>query len=295
MAYHVKIHWPQSVFGYLFDLSKEKVEDRVVRSWTGGEPIVIKGRQFNAGRWMASIYESDDSLAMGRDVERWRYVVQRGHDVTDDFITTPFGSRGAVRGVSAETESSKGESPAPVSEAVDPRTVMVVHGRDLAVRDDIFNFLRALGLAPLEWAQLVSLSKEGTPYIGRVLQRAFEVAQSALVLFTPDDEVRLTKRLRTSDESDELEAQARPNVFFEAGLAFGQFPEKTILVELGNLRGASDLAGRHVLRFDGSAEKRHELAERLASAGCPVDRSGTDWLRVGKFSLQSERSSGAGA
>jgi predicted nucleotide-binding protein len=207
-----------------------------------------------------------------------------GKDVTDAFITAPYGADVASRGPerdSGEDIVTSERGP----DAVDPRTVMVIHGRDLGLRDDTFNLLRALGLAPLEWSQLVSLTGEGSPYVGRVLERAFEVAQAAVVLFSPDDEVRLRADLRAEMESDGLEGQARPNVFFEAGLAFGRFPEKTVMVEFGNQRGASDLAGRHVLRFDGTAERRHELAERLASAGCPVDQSGTDWLRVGDFSV----------
>jgi predicted nucleotide-binding protein len=150
----------------------------------------------------------------------------------------------------------------------------------------MFEFLRALDLAPLEWSQLVSFTQEGSPYVGGVLERAFEVAQAAVVIFSPDDEARLAERLWAEDErSDETDfrGQARPNVFFEAGLAFGRFPSKTILVEVGDLRPASDLAGRHVIRLDNSSERRQELAQRLEDAECAVDRSGTDWLRSGDF------------
>jgi predicted nucleotide-binding protein len=52
------------------------------------------------------------------------------------------------------------------------------------------------------------------------------------VVFSPDAEVRLRGELRSDGEAQDLECQARPNVFFEAGLAFGRFPEKTVMVEL---------------------------------------------------------------
>lgn len=256
---------------------------------------------------MASIYEHVEVDPPAEDLPRWLAIERKGRDATDDFIVDPYGSgrpasmlARAVNPGSIEPDlATPADTPEPMSgapesaianapsqqDAVNPRNVMVVHGRDLSLRDDMFNLLRAWGLAPLEWSQLVSLVEEGSPYVGRILERAFEVAQAAVVLFSPDDEARLSARLRIDDEPDNLKGQARPNVFFEAGLAFGRFPDKSILVEFGDLRAATDLAGRHVLRFDGSAERRHELAERLIVAGCPVDRSGSDWLRVGRFSI----------
>jgi hypothetical protein len=71
-------------------------------------------------------------------------------------------------------------------------------------------------------------------------------------------------------------------------MSFGRFPNKTVLVEVGELRSASDLAGRHVVRLDDTPEKRQELAQRLEDAGCPVNRSGTDWLRAGGFEINSD-------
>lgn len=162
---------------------------------------------------------------------------------------------------------------------------MVVHGRDLPLRDSLFAFLRALDLMPLEWSHLVSLTGQGSPYIGEVLDHAFRIAQAAVILVSPDDEARLRECFRDEHESSEvqLQGQARPNVFFEAGLAFGRFPSRTVLVEVGCVRPASDLAGRHVVRFGNDAVSRHELASRLKTAGCPIDRSGSDWLKVGDF------------
>ena len=69
-------------------------------------------------------------------------------------------------------------------------------------------------------------------------------------------------------------------------MAMGRDPERTVLVEIGVLRPFSDIAGRHVLRFDGSTPRRQELAERLKAAGCEVDTSGTDWHNVGEFAIE---------
>ena len=57
---------------------------------------------------------------------------------------------------------------------------------------------------------------------------------------------------------------------------------QTILVQLGPHRAFSDIGGRHVIRFDGSSASRTDVAGALEAAGCPVDRSGRDWLVAGQ-------------
>ncbi len=81
-----------------------------------------------------------------------------------------------------------------------------------------------------------------------------------------------------------LTGQARPNVLFEAGMAFASHPDKTVLVQIGTVRPFSDIAGRHVIRMDDSGAKRQNLALRLKTAGCSVDLEGTDWHTAGNFS-----------
>jgi predicted nucleotide-binding protein len=108
--------------------------------------------------------------------------------------------------------------------------VMVVYGRDDAASVAMFDYLRALKLEPQEWGDLVRASESGAPYTGEVLDRALEIAQAVIVLFTPDDEARLKADLIRDDDSPvegELRGQPRPNVLFEAGLAFGRHPKRT--------------------------------------------------------------------
>jgi predicted nucleotide-binding protein len=180
--------------------------------------------------------------------------------------------------------------------AEDRDVVFVVHGRDQSLRRSLFDFLRALGLRPLEWAQAVQGTGEGAPYVGEVLGSAFARAQAVVVLLSPDDEVRLREDLCGADEltlERDTQLQARPNVLFEAGLAFGSHPNRTILVQVGPVKPFSDVGGRHVIRLDNSPERRADLAQRLETAGCPVDQSGRDWLSVGDFSTPDLVSSGA--
>jgi len=173
----------------------------------------------------------------------------------------------------------------------DPKSVFVVHGRDEALRNSMFDFLRAIGLQPLEWSQAIEATGEASPYIGQVLDAAFSIAQAVVILMTPDDEALLKKRFHTEHDppyEKQLTGQARPNVLFEAGMAMGRDAKRTVLVEVGKLRPFSDVAGRHALRFDGSPAKRHELANRLVTAGCAVQTNGTDWLSKGNFDLPQE-------
>jgi predicted nucleotide-binding protein len=165
-------------------------------------------------------------------------------------------------------------------------SVFVVHGRNDKLRRSLFDFLRALGLKPLEWEKVVLMTKRTNPYIGEILDNTMAKVQAVVVLFSPDDEARLRPEfLTTSDGPSEkqLRGQPRPNVLFEAGLALGRHPDKTILVEVGKLRKFSDIAGRHVVRLSNNYSKRNDLANRLENLGCKVDKQGTDWTRAGDF------------
>jgi predicted nucleotide-binding protein len=169
------------------------------------------------------------------------------------------------------------------------RRVFVVHGRNNAARDAMFAFLRSLGLQPIEWSQAIAMTGEASPYIGKVLDTAFAAAQAVVVLLTPDEIAYL--RPEYAEDADDPETkpstQARPNVLFEAGMAMGRDSSRTVLVEFGQVRPFSDVMGRHAVRLDGGAKSRLDLAQRLETAGCAVDRSGNDWLAVGDLTPPS--------
>jgi predicted nucleotide-binding protein len=185
---------------------------------------------------------------------------------------------------SAKKRNSRGKSGA--NAARRGTTVFVVHGRDSSARDSVFAFLRSLGLRPLEWTQALRLTKKGTPYVGEVLDAAFREAAAIVVLLTPDDEARLKPTFLISSDpvyERNLTGQARPNVLFEAGMAFGKDPNSTVLVQIGSVRPFSDVGGRHVLQLNDSSGSRIEFVTKLSNAGCTVDNSGVDWLTAGSF------------
>jgi predicted nucleotide-binding protein len=183
-------------------------------------------------------------------------------------------------------------SPLPISFSSDKKSVFVVHGRNVAARDAVCHFLRAIDLKPIEWSQAVSWTGKPSPYIGEVLDAAFSRAQAVVVLMTPDDEGKIRKGFASSIEpacETKLTPQPRLNVIFEAGFAMGRNQDRTVLVELGRLRHFSDIEGRLTLRLDNSSQKRQQFAERLQSSGCKVDLSGTDWHSAGNFAINQNR------
>jgi predicted nucleotide-binding protein len=130
------------------------------------------------------------------------------------------------------------------------------------------------------------MAKGANPHIDEVLDAAMAKVQAVVVLFSPDDEARLKPEFQKKGDGaaeKQLRGQSRPNVIFEAGLALGRHPEKALLVEVGKVRGFTDIAGKHLVRLTNDYSKRNDLANRLRKIGCKVDRDGTDWTTAGDF------------
>lgn len=168
------------------------------------------------------------------------------------------------------------------------KNVFVVFGRNELAKKATYEFLRAIGLTVVEWEQAVTLTKKGAPFVGEILEAAFHVSKAVVVLLTGDDEARLRGEFYSAHEAESeknLTPQPRQNVLFEAGMAFGLQPKRTVLVEIGTVRSFSDVSGRYSIRLDNTAARRNELAQRLKSIGCDVRLEGSDWLFAGNFAF----------
>jgi len=191
----------------------------------------------------------------------------------------------------ADSQSTETKQTMTDSINIDKRRVFVVYGRNTDARDALFTFLRAIDLAPIEWEEAVQMTGEGTPYIGDALEIAFSKSQAAVILLTGDDMARLGKRYLTRFDpphEKQLTPQVRPNVLFEAGMAFGKYPKRTVIVALGTTRPFSDTTGRHVINLSNTAESRKKLEDRLKTAGCEINVDGkADWLKAGDFDAAS--------
>ena len=294
MHYHVRItqkslKWRKDETK--LDLSLKELQQRVLEPYAMGQPITLGGKAIVAGdiervRIGATKQDSGTLRAVARQRQgeagiippipvEW-YIADMAEDVTDDFIIGPPGCEAGI--ITQSTLEPKPPTGAP--------EVFVPHGRNEDARYALFTFLRSIGLKPLEWNVAVQATGKPAPYIGEVLNVAFSLAHAIVVLFTPDDEVRLKAPFQIDSDplyEIELTGQARPNVLFEAGMAMGRAEDRTVLVEPGELRPFSDLAGRHMIRIDNTTQRRQELAQRLQAAGCPVKLDGTDWHGAGDF------------
>jgi hypothetical protein len=154
-------------------------------------------------------------------------------------------------------------------------------------RNAIFNFLPRINLDPIEWEEAIAMTGSAAPSILTAIERAFSHARAAVVILSGDDLSRLGRRYVTeNDEPYERHPtrQARPNVIFEAGMAFGLYPTRTLIVSFGKTRPISDIGGINILYLSDDAQSRKKIAGRLTNAGCGVDvENKTDWLTAGDF------------
>jgi predicted nucleotide-binding protein len=227
----------------------------------------------------AFIVAGDNGVSYDRFATSDQMAILRGVPVHTPVMAPP-----AASPASAPPKAAKAKAKTRTVRTTKNNSVFVVHGRDTALNEDMFSFLRALDLNPMEWTQAVRATRGANPNVTQVVKNALKTAQGVIVMFSPDEEARLKTKFRGKHDSTKLEGQARLNVIFEAGIALGAHEDKTLLVEVGDVRKISDIAGMHIPSLTDSATSRKEFAERLRDKlGLKVDMSGTSWLSVGKF------------
>lgn len=291
MAYHVLI-WPASSEQqkhhelYAMNLSEDDLRARFVEPYDYGRPITWNGRTLPGGDISyINIHKSPGEISYPRHGEY--DAIKQFPEVTNEFIHGGPGHAAAGEGTAGATYvgDPRAASAASVSQSDDrrePKRVMVVHGRNLRVRDAMFTFLRALGLRPIEWDDAVEATKHGTPHNFTAVRAAMEIGQAVVVILTAEDRAGILPELAGSENDGDLalRGQPRQNVAIEAGLAMGIDERRTILVEVGEIRRASDFAGMNTVRLNNRPDTRTALRRRLATAGCEVD-DGADYLGTG--------------
>jgi predicted nucleotide-binding protein len=247
--------------------------------------IAEKVRATHLPRRLAAI-----ALASERGINPSRFATEEDFATirgVDHAALAPLPATPAARPVAARAPRA-----APGRKRPSRRTneVFIVHGRNERILREVKGVLRALGLTPVDFPQALKRTKKGSPLISEVLDAVLKKDQPVLVLLTPDDQAQLDPKLRKPGEpahEKKLKGQARPNVLFEAGMAFGRSPDTTVLVEVGKIRPFSDVAGRHAVRLNNTTASRVDLATKLENAGCEVDRTADEegWLTAGDFRI----------
>ncbi len=169
--------------------------------------------------------------------------------------------------------------------ALSSKKVYVIHGRNLKAFDELASFLTSLRLDPIEWETAIKLTQKPSPYIGEVIDAAFDFAQAIIVLLTPDEKVELKAEFCKSGENPYTE-QARANVIFEAGAAVSKYPQQTIFVQMGVQNIWSDIQGIHIIKISNSINDRLNFISRLEIAGCPINITDSKlWHTQGNLEL----------
>lgn len=262
------------------------------------DPRLIELLKKRMGAATRTVYSSIQKTAAANRVTRdlGALLLAGEHGISYQRYATPeqmAALRGAPMHVVADSMPSRSPPSRPRSTkkpvvTISNNSIFVVHGRDGQLNTDMFAFLRALGLNPLEWTQAIKGAKGANPHVDEIIYSAMEEVQGVLVMFSPDEEARLKTnfctRLDKKKGFHKLDGQARPNVIFEAGLALGAHSKKTLLVQVGDVRDISDIAGRHLVHLSNTEASRKELAQRLKTKlKFTVDTTGTDWLTIGNF------------
>lgn len=186
-------------------------------------------------------------------------------------------------------QSDEGRGNTRIRDGISPdrKKVFIIHGRNLKAREEMGVFVRSLGLAAINFEDLRA-SMGGSPTIAEIVQRGMSEAQGVIALFTPDEFATLSPEFRDkwrSAGSDEARFQARPNVIFEAGMAFGRDRNRVVFVLLGNVSLFTDVAGIHVLRpkNDPTGDRATLRDTLITGMACDGEQTGREWMTSGDF------------
>ncbi|NUK07188.1 nucleotide-binding protein [Streptomyces lunaelactis] len=160
--------------------------------------------------------------------------------------------------------------------------VFLVHGRDKELAQKMQHCLLAFQLDVVEWGHAKASLKQGSPFISDIVMAGIRMSDAVVVLLTPDESVQLRPELGEEDSHPSPDGwyQARPNVYYEAGISDAINRDRTIIVEIGRMRPFSDAAGRHAVRFNRDEASCIDLRNALRNVGLSIDDHGRAWVDI---------------
>ncbi|RQP98878.1 TIR domain-containing protein [Burkholderia stagnalis] len=139
--------------------------------------------------------------------------------------------------------------------------VFLVHGHNVAVREEVARFISTLGLEPVI---LHEQANEGRTILSKFQDEASRAAY-AVILITPDDRGGVA-----SADPIAYQARARQNVVFEFGFFAGSLGLKHVCALMqGPVEKPSDIDGLVYVSLSG--DWKLQLAKEMKAAGLPVD------------------------
>ncbi len=164
-------------------------------------------------------------------------------------------------------------------EMYDQRTVFVIYGHDHDSLDGLTKFLEDLDLLVLSFddARNDVVARFESESAGRpvttydVVEAATTRSSAVLCLLTGDE------RSHLAADPNVGFLRPRPNVIFEAGLAFARKPTRTLLVKVGLVDDWSDLDGVQYAVFSDDEKDKERLVGWLQGLGLPVNERKRDW------------------
>lgn len=253
------------------------------------EDVTEPGRPLT-GAMMAARFQAFEGLR-SKSVKAVVERIMRFHELVEDGLPAQLELGSEVQLPLQSSEPSGRRRRLDLSRSTmqllprNPNDIFLVHGRDVDAVNGLKAVLRTAALQPLEWEEARRWTGEPTPYTLEVLKAAFERVGAVVVLFTPDDAVKLREDLLTEGDPEHERNgghQARPNVLVEAGMALGLRRKRTVIVEIGTgMRPITDLDGLNVVRFSGDTASRAKLIDRLEDCGC--EPRGKEYLTVPAF------------
>jgi hypothetical protein len=159
------------------------------------------------------------------------------------------------------------------------KRVFVIYGRDVEAYAELAKFLHALNLEEIRFEEVAG-TLGPSPFVADIVLRGIKDAHAVIALFTPDEHAALYDPASGSPlepNSGGSRWQARPNVIFEAGIAYGRGTTEPILVVLGaDVSLFSDVGGRHFVHL-GRPDGKRNLFKRLDAILGPIKPRITDW------------------
>lgn len=256
----------------------------VAKAFAEGIGLLIREEQNIYSSFSRSSHDQEWSIAISSRIRCFQDV-----ESIDDYLEK-IDINAQEPPAPVTTERADRVDASPTGSIPNPQDVFIVHGRDMEAKAAITEFLEALGLHAIIWDEPVGATGSAAPYTGHIVENAFQLAHAVIVLLTPDEIAHLHPDFHEArDPTSEREpsSQVRPNVFFEAGMAFATHPHRTVIVEIGETRPFSDFAGRNVIRITNNVDSLNSLAKRLEDSGCPVDRTNVDWQSLLRFTSLS--------